>query len=453
MRSTLSALALILASQASAQSLPYSGSGSSSGSLWSVSNFGIGHAGAWSGYSDTDSTLLVVQNGNAPVLELQSSGSTGTAALTISTAGTNAAGIAVNNQASVSTLPGIRVESSCLLGSMCMAGEFRALGGVSISASAGREGVNATGSMVGVRADTNGSSGTALIASNTSSATNPSGYAIYATSANGVVARLEGQTAGKSALSTQSFNSSPSIQSTNTNGGVAIKANSTSESAVFAESSLWAGVFAISSSTVAAANYGENTSGAAFGVAGRGRAAGTGVYGDVIDATTGYAGYFNGRVHVNGLLSKTAGTFRIDHPQDPANLYLVHSFVESPEMKNIYDGTVTLDPSGEATVTLPRYFESLNRDYRYQLTPIGRAATLFIKREISGGSFEISGGFAGQKVSWQVTGVRQDAWARANPLTVEEPKRGSAIGKYLNPEVFGRGMGFAENPPPMVTKP
>jgi hypothetical protein len=44
--------------------------------------------------------------------------------------------------------------------------------------------------------------------------------------------------------------------------------------------------------------------------------------------------------------------FRIDHPLDPANKYLNHSAVESPDMKNIYDGVVTLDADGEAVVEL-----------------------------------------------------------------------------------------------------
>ena len=40
-------------------------------------------------------------------------------------------------------------------------------------------------------------------------------------------------------------------------------------------------------------------------------------------------------------------------------------------MMNVYNGNVTLDSKGEATVELPDYFGALNRDYRYQLTPIG----------------------------------------------------------------------------------
>ena len=50
-----------------------------------------------------------------------------------------------------------------------------------------------------------------------------------------------------------------------------------------------------------------------------------------------------GNVDVIGTLSKGGGSFKIDHPLDPANKYLYHSFVESPDMKNMYDGNVTTD--------------------------------------------------------------------------------------------------------------
>ena len=60
------------------------------------------------------------------------------------------------------------------------------------------------------------------------------------------------------------------------------------------------------------------------------------------------AGQFLGNVQVTGSLSKGAGSFKIDHPLDPANKYLYHSFVESPDMLNIYRGTVALDSKGEA---------------------------------------------------------------------------------------------------------
>src|SRR5262249_17059966 len=137
----------------------------------------------------------------------------------------------------------------------------------------------------------------------------------------------------------------------------------------------------------------------------------------------GLAGSFAGDVAVTGNLSKGGGSFKIDHPLDPANKYLYHSFVESPDMKNIYDGVVKLDSGGEAIIELPEWFGVLNRDFRYLLTPIGAPApTLHIAEEIDGNRFKIGGGAPGMKVSWQVTGIRQDAWANAHRIRVEENK-------------------------------
>jgi hypothetical protein len=106
--------------------------------------------------------------------------------------------------------------------------------------------------------------------------------------------------------------------------------------------------------------------------------------------------YVNGDAHATGTLSKGGGSFKIDRPLDPAHKYLYHSFVESPDMKNVYDGTVTLDPEGRATVGLPDWFETLNRDFRYQLTAIGAAAPdLHIAGEVRDGEFAIAGGRPG----------------------------------------------------------
>jgi len=153
---------------------------------------------------------------------------------------------------------------------------------------------------------------------------------------------------------------------------------------------------------------------------------------------TKYAGYFNGDVNVTGTLSKGAGAFKIDHPLDPTNMYLQHSFVESPDMMNVYNGNVVLDGEGEATVVLPDYFEVLNRDFRYQLTAIGAPGpNLYIASEIAGNSFRIAGGVPGSKVSWQVTGVRQDRYAEENRIAVEVPKTGHEVGRYAHPEAYG----------------
>jgi hypothetical protein len=151
------------------------------------------------------------------------------------------------------------------------------------------------------------------------------------------------------------------------------------------------------------------------------------------------AGTFNGPVSVTGNLSKGGGSFKIDHPLDPENKYLYHSFVESPDMKNIYDGVVVLDSSGEATIQLPDWFGVLNRDFRYLLTAIGAPGPgLYIAQEISGNHFKIAGGSPEMKVSWQVTGIRQDAYANKHRIPVEEDKSEAERGYYLHPDAFNQ---------------
>ena len=154
---------------------------------------------------------------------------------------------------------------------------------------------------------------------------------------------------------------------------------------------------------------------------------------------TGFAGRFIGPVSIQGTLSKSAGSFQIDHPLDPANKFLSHSFVESPDMMNIYNGNVITDAKGGAAVSLPDYFTALNRDYRYQLTVLGQFAQAIVSREIAGNSFEIQTDKPGVKVSWQVTGIRHDAYAKEHPIVVEQFKPTEQQGKYLYPAGFGAG--------------
>jgi hypothetical protein len=147
-----------------------------------------------------------------------------------------------------------------------------------------------------------------------------------------------------------------------------------------------------------------------------------------------FGGYFEGGIRVvNGPKN-----FAIDHPLDPQNKYLVHTCVESSEMKNIYDGDARLDKDGAAWVELPEWFEALNGDFRYQLTPIGGSApNLHIAEEISENRFKIAGGAEGMKICWQVTGCRTDPWAAANPFEVEQDKGEEDRGRYLDPSLYG----------------
>jgi hypothetical protein len=170
-------------------------------------------------------------------------------------------------------------------------------------------------------------------------------------------------------------------------------------------------------------------------------------------SASGWAAWFNGNVDVDGNLSKAGGSFKIDHPLDPANKYLYHSFVESPDMMNIYNGNVITDAQGDAVVPLPDWFETLNRDFRYQLTVIGQFAQAVVAGEIADGRFSIKTDKPNVKVSWQVTGIRQDAWANAHRIPVEQQKPKLERGFYLHPDLYGapeeKGVLWARDPKAM----
>ncbi len=146
----------------------------------------------------------------------------------------------------------------------------------------------------------------------------------------------------------------------------------------------------------------------------------------------------DGDVSVTGNLAKGAGSFRIDHPLDPQNQYLYHSFVESSDMMNIYNGNVLLDQDGEAVVELPEWFEALNEDFRYQLTAIGGFAPVYIAEEINQNRFKIAGGTPGMKISWQVTGVRHDPYAKQHRIEVEQMKPAQERGSYVHPDAYNQ---------------
>lgn len=117
---------------------------------------------------------------------------------------------------------------------------------------------------------------------------------------------------------------------------------------------------------------------------------------------SGLAGIFGGDIIVSGAISAGTKDFKIDHPLDPANKYLVHASVES--------------------------------SFRYQLTVIGQFAQAIVAREIQNHEFSIRTSAPNVKVSWQVTGLRQDAFAKAHPLVVEQEKEARLKGFYIHPE-------------------
>jgi hypothetical protein len=132
--------------------------------------------------------------------------------------------------------------------------------------------------------------------------------------------------------------------------------------------------------------------------------------------------------------------------------------VQSADLSSIISGNANLDSNGEATVTLPNWFEAANGDFRYSLTAIGAPGpNLYIAQELAGNRFKIAGGQAGTKVSWQVTGVRQDPYAQQHPISLEEDKPTNEQGKYMHPAEYGQpesaGVNYNKNAQASQGKP
>jgi hypothetical protein len=299
--------------------------------------------------------------------------------------------------------------------------------------------------------------------------------------------------AGEVDLSTATT-SGIALRTTNTNTGVAILANSTStantfstvQSSTSASSALASAVVgntdgaaygvsgqADASSTATAAVYGSNlrTTGG-HGVLGVGyngtvgqtaQSSGYAVYGENFDAVAplgngvgvagkGYWGvvgedrYLGAILGAYGVFSNGdfggsgAKYFVIDHPQDPENKYLRHACIESNEILNMYRGNASFDSNGEATVALPGYFEEININYSYHLTPVGKYAPLYIKAKIKDGKFVVAGGEAGMEVSWTVYAERNDRYLQNFPdrKIMSYDKEEWNKGKYLRPELYGQ---------------
>lgn len=152
------------------------------------------------------------------------------------------------------------------------------------------------------------------------------------------------------------------------------------------------------------------------------------------DSPTGFAVYAAGDMACSGEKA-----FMIDHPLDPTNKVLMHYANEGPEPTNTYRGNATLDAQGEVEITLPDYFESINRDWTYQLTPIGGAMpAIHVASEVANNRFRIGGGTPGMKVSWAVTGIRNDAWTKTRGVRTEWDKPDAWKGKLLTPVAWGQ---------------
>jgi hypothetical protein len=322
---------------------------------------------------------------------------------------------------------------------------------------AAHTGVIGQGSDVGVRGDgsLNGigvvavsGGGTAVVATSSSEA----GIRATSTSYHGVIGTSTNQIGvyGTSSLNSGVHGVSTSgagVSATSTNSW-GMEASSASHPAVYGLSTSSNGVLGATSSYIGVegtSSTGTGVQGSSAGSDGHGVVGSAsadsgnaaGIYGGA-DFTSAYAGYFAGKVAVTGALSKGGGSFKIDHPLDPERKFLMHSFVESPDMKNVYDGVVTTDGSGRAVVELPDWFDALNGDVRYQLTTIRSFARAMVSAEVAKNRFEITTDAPGVRVSWQVTGIRRDAWAQANRIPIELDKAADERGRYLHPIEHGQ---------------
>ena len=263
------------------------------------------------------------------------------------------------------------------------------------------------------------------------------GYGVYGinTATSGTAAGVYGQSGnGDGVYGTSASATGAGVYAINTNTsgggyeGAALIAQADGPGA--------AGVFINNNNSSGILLLGGNANGTPFEVDASGSVE---MYGPLTVSGEGGSGtsLIEGNLTVTGTLTKGGGSFKIDDPLDPANKTLSHSFVESPDMMNIYNGNVTTDKRGLAVVVLPNYFEALNRDFRYQLTVIGQFAQAIVAKEISGGRFTIKTNKPEVKVSWQVTGIRQDAWANAHRIPNEEDKPLDKRGTYLHPELYG----------------
>ncbi|MBU6412841.1 MAG: hypothetical protein KGS45_05160 [Planctomycetes bacterium] len=227
----------------------------------------------------------------------------------------------------------------------------------------------------------------------------------------------------------------------NTGGPAAVKGLISSTSAGAYSSGVWG---LNNSTNINGSGIAGYHAGSGVGVFGAVQASSNGaaVLGTVIGSgTTASAGSFLGNVFVLGNVSKGGGSFKIDHPLDPENKYLYHSFVESPDMMNVYNGNVVTDDQGFATITLPDWFETLNRDFRYQLSVIDESAPdmhfVRVSRKIKDNTFVIKSVPGNMEISWQVTGIRHDKYAQKHRIPTEELKADKDRGKYLHPDVYG----------------
>ncbi len=315
----------------------------------------------------------------------------------------------------------------------------------------GVHGISDSTSGSGVHGVATAASGTTYGVRGQSSSTSGYGVLGYAGAFSGITYGVHGESLSTTGRGVSGW----ARATTGTTYGVYGQSDSTSGRGVFGEAT------ATSGSTYGGRFDNYSTSGRgvyAYALAGSG--ATYGVRGQA-DSASGYGVYAVGDLGASGTKS-----FRIDHPDDPENMYLLHYAAESPEVINFYSGMAEFDERGEAVVELPAYFAKINTDPRYTLTAVGAPMpNLHIAREIDNAalnagaaagpdeaapiwSFRIAGGAPGAKVSWRIEAVRNDRWIQMYGAPVEVEKQDLVHGLYQHPEIYGESaeMGMDYQP-------
>lgn len=212
-----------------------------------------------------------------------------------------------------------------------------------------------------------------------------------------------------------------------------------------ADSGTTYGVYGRTNSAGGSAVYGRSTAGG-VGVTGRSEGVnGVGVVGEATNISgTPYGVYGSAPAPGFGIYALgnmgASGTkpFRIDHPLDPENKYLLHYASESPQPQNFYNGNVVTDQNGDAWVQLPDYFEEINRDFRYQLTVVDEEdfAMARVARKIRGNRFLIKTSRPRVEVCWEVKALRNDLWVRKYGAPTVAEKDSYERGTYQHPELY-----------------
>ena len=269
----------------------------------------------------------------------------------------------------------------------------------------------------------------------------PTGYGVYAVSAGpyGVYGTTTSSTGrGVFGIATSS---------TGVNMGVRGEASSDQGTGVWGQGDFTDGTGVFGSGQIGV--WGNGNENGVYGYAG-GSLVTAGVQGETFDFFTigvlgqqqgsnpDYGVYAGGDLGASGIKS-----FRIDHPQDPENKYLLHYSSESPYPQNFYSGNTVTDSKGKAWVELPDYFHDINANFKYQLTVIDNSESadfvqVKVGREIENGRFMIMTSAPNTKVSWRVEADRNDLWVKAKPPVDVKEKPSQHRGKYQHPWLYNQ---------------